>query len=393
MAAEQLPAICCAVLVLSASCSGFLNNHTGGHSDSLADSSLLLTRYATSEEVFHQQKRSFPMSTKKGEAKETGFYNVGNLNNALYGTIFGHLVLEDASKRGDVYYKCEGVLIGPRHVLIPLKDCSPKDAGIATYRDFKGQQKYHEKKVEDGEGIVFLYTKVTGNTGTRHGVKVESIWKKQNSKYAIALLATNNDLSNIEFPIVSWLNQNALDDYQLCLEMAKDYPVLLSTPTVTQALKDPKKFEYNGELSKVLSNAEFRDCQRYVNVITLAKKGLPRQVGDVDISVGVPGIAKPLSGAAFFKLLDQTGAVVGIKSDSMTGECEIRPQKRKAPGNPPAKNLADTFQCGHRFDWNDAKGIYELGMAVDPTMPRGNDVIPKSETGKVYPRSKYKGTP
>jgi endonuclease/exonuclease/phosphatase family metal-dependent hydrolase len=380
MAAEQFATVCCAVLFLSASCSGFLHNTR----DSIADDLTLLSRYAVDgEEVFHEEKRSFPVSTAKGKPGETGFVNLENKNNELYGIIFGHLVLKDNNKRGDDYYKCEAVLIGPRHALVPVKDCGPKGAGTETYDNFKGTQKYHQKPVDAGADIVFLYTK--GNTGTKKEVKVESIWAKDNSKYGMAFLDTSNDLANIEYPIVSWIHQNSVADYQLCLEIAANYPLLLSTPTVTQALTgSQKKFQYNYELSKVLSNAEFMDCQRYPAVMTLVKKGLPRNVGDVDASVGVPGMARPLSGAAYFKLLDKTAAIVGIRSDSMTGECEKRPpppkRKRGQSSPPQKKTLSETFQCGHRFRWSDAKSIYELGMAVDPSMPRSNDVIPNSET-------------
>ncbi len=58
-------------------------------------------------------KRSFLLADT-GKAEETGYYSFANKNNSFIGLMFGRLLFKAT---GRIIHECEGVLIGPKHVL------------------------------------------------------------------------------------------------------------------------------------------------------------------------------------------------------------------------------------------------------------------------------------
>lgn len=176
------------------------------------------------EETFHRQKRHFPLETKAGTT-HTGYFSIKSEEGVLYGMIFGHLLLKNEQKRTGSNYQCEGVLIGPNHVLSVYPECDPALRG------------YHDTPVEVGDQIVYQYTKLERGGARKATVNVLSFWSNSNCKYVIGLLADDDNIKKMhdsDFPVLSWNKQEGPNNYNLFLETAENYPVLLSTPTSTQ---------------------------------------------------------------------------------------------------------------------------------------------------------------
>lgn len=343
---------------------------TDSNVHSLVNDSLL------SFEGLHLQKRDFPLAAK-GKATETGIYSLSDPNNALYGKIFGHLLLKDETKRNEDDYRCEGLLIGPNHVLTVYPECDPSPPAA-------GADTYHKNTVAAGEKVVYQYTKkAEGTDGVKIAVEVKSMWRTIGSKYLIALIADDSDLKGIDkdhFPLLSWTKQPDARNYGTYLETAQNYPVLLSTPTAVQSLKT---HDFNEDLKWLLQRSTYED---HPEAIKLRKGGVRDRTGDLDDSLKVGGKAKPLDGAAFFKPTGDTVALIGIRSKEWTKKCRegvpigIRAIKRSKPG--PILE-AGTFHCGYRLDYTTVKELYQTGLAVHKDLPRDNNkVFPQEKTGR-----------
>lgn len=324
----------------------------------------------------------------EGGALETGFY-AQTINNALNGIVFGHLLLKDETRRTDSDYKCEAVLIGPKHVLSIYPECVPTAYDSFPYDSSLGRPKIRDdggdgEIADGGDGeIVYQYSKNKGvSKFSKAVVKVESMWRTKNSLYVVSLLADLQDLEEEKFPILSWTKQDAIENYGLYLEMAEKYPVLLSTPTATQDLN--AKF-VNPHLKKFLANSEFEED---LNHITLKTPGLAPPTGDFDASVKVGGTARPLNGAAFFKPTGGTVALFGLNSATMVLNCETRTyfataglkqEKRKPGGKDEEKNGCQR----HFLSWK-SHGLErrrETGSAAGNGLPRDHKVIPQKAAG------------
>lgn len=388
MATKRLQATFLAALVLIASSWAFSHHQTDTTAADQRQSpsqndSLLVTAFQDRETV-HRQRRGFPLEEDKpGEdlgIDKTGFYSLSKKRYELYGILFGHLLLKNQLKRKGAFYRCEGVLIGPKHVLTVYPECFPAGAGSA----YAGM--YHNTPVDAAtEQIVFQYTKKGGGKVEKAAVIVESMWRTVASKYLIALLADDpilTKLSTEQFPLLTWTKQDALNNYDIYLEMVNDYPVLLSTPTATQDLTN---YEFNGNLRTFLSKSEY---EKNPTMISLKRGGIKDPDGYLDGSVKVGGVAMPLNGAAFFKPAEETAAVLGFTSQEFTDQCyDDSFNARLAIGGKrkrPTKRI-NTYHCGHRMDWEDVKNLYEIGLAVDDGMPRDNGVVfPHSPTGILH---------
>lgn len=359
MTRKKLQAPLVSVLILSFFASTAAVEITDRHANSAANESLLHM------EGLHRQKRVFPIKGS-GAATETGIYhlNVNMPTSALYGMIFGHLLLKDETRRTDLDYQCEGVLIGPRHVLSVFPECYPAPAGF--------MMKSHTNPVTPGEMVVYQYTKKVVNAAQKFTVDVESMWRTGSSKYVVARLAHSVDLTAIpkdRFPFLSWTKQPDAYNYGLYLETAKNYPVLLSTPTATQSLTT---FDFNQHLRRFLERSNYNDDPE---AIRLVRGGRVNPKGDLDANQKVGGEARPLNGAAFFKPTGDTVALIGLHSDEWTTICGSKLPVLSLKAGSKRKPPADTFHCGYRLDYNTVQDLYHMGLAAQEGLPRDSDTV------------------
>lgn len=332
-----------------------------------------LSNSLVTEEIFQRQKRDFPLETKGG-AKREGYFNIKSEGNALYGMIFGHLLLKDEKKRTTDHYQCEGVLIGPKHVLSVHPDCDPAQA---------------KKPAGVGDEIVFQYTLLDKGMAWKATVKVESFWNIPNCQYIIGLLEDDDHIKKIkpsDFPVLSWTKQEGPENYNLFLETADNYPVLLSTPTATQDLSNG---QFNGILRRVLKKSKY-SVFKASEIIKLKRGGIREFSGGLAVNVKVGGPAKPLSGAAFFKKTSKTIALVALVSDYQISKCEENALEESMAGKSQegakgsSRSVADTLLCGFRLDWGHVRTLYQIGLAVDDGLPRDNKKVIPGSTGSLH---------
>ncbi len=301
-----------------------------------------LAVFASTEKTVLRRKRSFPLK-ETGGAKETGYYSFANKDNAIFGLIFGHLLFT----YGKQTKKCEGVLIGPNHVLSVYAECVLKSANKVVYEFTVGSLKSR--------------------------VNVLSIWRSKRSNYIVAHLQSDNTLRNInaeKFPSLSWTRQDSIHNYGLFPEIADNYPVLLSTPTATQELTTGK-FKFLSNLRNFLMKVSY---EKTPALICLRGSGNSNNVKQMFSN-----------GASFFKPSSNTVALFGLMSQG----CSDNTETFSSADISLMKSLRKTSSltqllCAERMSWDDVRRIYEIGLAVDDHMPRDNGhVFPKEATGKV----------
>ena len=317
----------------------------------------------SAEDLVFRRKRSFPLELS-GPAEETGYYNLSG-NPSFFGLIFGHLVLRDSGGRTLDGYKCEGLLIGPKHVLTVFPECVPNNCSSNSTSDSPCR-----KGLAPDNVVVYQYTKIMPTRSQRVEVNVQSMWRTATFNYLVALLADDQILLEMDedkFPVLSWTKQNDPCNYDLFLERAVDYPVLLSTPTATQDLTNGT---FNLELKRLLIDCFYeRDPHR----ISLRNDQYnPNAVVET----------KPLNGASFFKPSSGTVALFGLISDKMVKQCEGRAVAKLVGRKRSRGHVGDIFFCADRMGWEDVLDIYQIGLAVDNRMPRDNgNVFPRFPTG------------
>ena len=284
-----------------------------------------LAVFASMKKTVLRRKRSFPLK-ETGGANETGYYSFANKDNAIFGLIFGHLWYT----YGEQTKQCEGVLIGPNHVLSIYLECVLVGAN----------------------NVVYEFT--VGSSKSR--VNVLSIWRPERSDYIVALLENDETLCNInaeKFPLLSWTKQNAIDNYGLFPEKADNYPVLLSTPTATQELTTGK---FLSNLRKFLMKFSYEKNPFEICLREGAKGNKVKQMFS--------------SGASVFKLSSNTVALFGLMSEYLSDGRELYSIMHISLIKPLRKTPSLTsFLCADRMSWADVRRIYEIGLAVDEHMP------------------------
>ncbi len=87
--------------------------------------------------------------------------------------------------------------------------------------------------------VFYEFTNVAEASNEKSEAEVFSMWRTERSKYLVGLLAEYLNHIGIDvnkFPLLSWTREEGINNYQLFPETADNYPVLLSTLTVTQDL-------------------------------------------------------------------------------------------------------------------------------------------------------------
>ncbi len=330
-----------------------------------------LAVFAITEKTVLLRKRSFPLK-KAGEADETGYYSFANNDNAMFGLIFGHLLFK--AKNGDIVTKCEGVLIGPKHVLSVYPDCILTDANRVEYQ----------------------FTTVTdvSQENYRPQVNVISIWRNKGSQYIVALLEDHWTLLNMnvdKFPWLSWTKQDGINNYGLFPEMADNYPVLLSTLTVNQDLNEGT---LSPEVHKFFAESQYLKppVAETLSLMTRASCNENRPPPSKRKNWGYERKTfEPLNGASFFKPLSNGVALLGLTSMVIAGQCDRNDVIGKLNTNGPTLRRLPSTEgkeaccfSSDRWGWRDVQNLYQIGLAVDGTMPTDKGtVFPETETGKV----------
>ena len=249
------------------------------------------------------------------------------------GIVFGRLVHLTSSN--SVALRCEAVLVGPRHVLTVFPECNP------LYN-------FYKNRLDPVSKMWFYFSK---DNSVNH-VPVISTWRKDYTTFMIALLHPDVDFGYVEFPILSWLGDPDVGDYRLFVERALGYPMRLVFRTETSSVN-------------VLGGDEFTfgECLKRVKLE----------------STSIKSHVMKLNGASFCKRGgNDVRSLVSLSS--RLARCWSQPWFFGDSSVEPTSNNRN-YVCGHRWNWQNVRDLYEIGLSVDPSFPR-DDVIPDGTIGK-----------
>ena len=171
----------------------------------------------------------------------------------------------------------------------------------------------------------------------------------------IALLSENSDFHDVEFPILSWLGKPYYGDYDLFVERASQNQIIV----------------YNAAMNFINNNFEFGECY---NCLKLERKSPTNDRGEM----------LPLNGASFCKIARKNvRALVSLNSGLAISTCSWSQLSLFKMSSyisfEPVRNNRN-YVCGFRWDWNDVKSLYEIGLSVASSFPQDN-VIPDGTIG------------